>query len=232
VAVYQALARAANCDGADAAAPRGTLLMPAFDSDNSEPAYWRQPPCDPQWWPVLRAARPGFDPATTPSIRMGALAEYFRTLPGTRRSNHPHVSWCGRGPLAAALLEGCPLDYALGEDSPLGRTYAHDGWVLGLGTLRTTVLHLAEHRCAWRGKAVQRQGGALMVDGTRQWVEYDMLSDDNDDFEALRQDYLRGHAGQRGIGWQAGPCGYGSARLLRVRPLVDYAAPWLAAHRV
>ena len=230
-AVYQALARVSNCDGADPAQAQGTLLMPSFDGNNSEPAYWRNPPCDPQWWPVIRAHRPGFDVTTTPSIAMGGLAEHFRTLPGTRRSNHPHVSWCGRGPLAAALLDDCPLDYALGEDSPLGRTERRGGWVLSLGTVRTTVLHLAEHRCEWAGKAVQRQGSALMVDGVRQWVEYDMLTDENEDFEALRLDYLREHAAQRGTDWHEGPCGYGTARLLAVRPLVDYATGWIAAHR-
>jgi len=162
---------------------------------------------------------------------MGVLAEHFRALPGTLRSNHPHVSWCGRGPLASQLLIDCPLDFPLGEDSPLGRTYARDGWVLSLGTERTTILHLAEHRCEWKGKAVQRQGSAMLVDGARQWVEYEMLTDDNADFEALRQDYKREHAEQRGQTWQEAPCGYGTARMFAVQPLVDFAAGWLAEHR-
>jgi aminoglycoside 3-N-acetyltransferase len=231
VGVYHALTQVCNYDVGDPALPAGTVLMPAFDSNNSEPSYWRNPPCDPQWWPVLRETRPGFDPATTPSIRMGALAEYFRTLLGTQRSNHPHVSWCGRGPLATSLLANCPLDFALGEDSPLGRAYAADGWVLSLGTAATTILHLAEHRCDWNGKAVQRQGGALLVDGERRWVEYDMLTDANDDFEELRQDFRSEHAAQRGSDWQHGPCGYGTAQLLRIRPLVDFAVDWLPRHR-
>jgi aminoglycoside 3-N-acetyltransferase len=206
--------------------------MPAFDSNNTEPSQWKAPPVDPRWWPVVRAEQPAFDPATTPSIRMGALAEYFRTLPGTRRSHHPHVSWCGRGPLAEDLLRDCPLDYALGEDSPLGRTYERGGWVLSLGCRRTTVLHLAEHRCAWRGRAVLRQGSSMLVEGRRQWVEYELQTDENADFEALRQAYMLEQAAERGSTWHEAPCGYGQARLFAVRPLIDFAAGWLAAHRV
>jgi aminoglycoside 3-N-acetyltransferase len=171
-------------------------------------------------------------PATTPSVQMGALGEYFRTLPGTLRSAHPHVSWCGRGARAAELLHEHQLAYPLGEGSPPGRVYEADGWVLSLGTRATTVLHLAEHRCNWAGKQVIRQGSALLVDGARQWVEYEMLTDENADFEALRQDYMTQHAAERGRTWQAAPCGHGSARLFAVRSLVDFATRWLAERRV
>lgn len=230
--VYAALAAASNCDGTKAAHARGSMLMPAFDSDNSEPSHWKDPPLAAKHWPLIRAERPPFDPECSPSLKMGALAEHFRTLPGTLRSAHPHVSWCGRGPLAGGLLANHPLDYPLGEDSPLGRAYAADGWVLSLGTRATTVLHLAEHRCDWAGKRVIRQGSAMLVQGERRWVEYDMLSDENSDFEALRQDYMAAHSEDRGSLWQEGRFAGGSARLFAIRPLVDFAAPWLAQHRV
>jgi aminoglycoside 3-N-acetyltransferase len=229
--LYAALAQVVNCDGADSAQPQGTVLMPTFDRNNTEPSNWKEPPLEAHWWPLIRSQTPPYDPATSPSIAMGVLAEYLRTLPGTLRSPHPHVSWCGRGAQAAALLREHPLDYPLGEASPLGRSYAAAGWVLSLGTAATTVLHLAEHRCEWAGKGVVRQGSAMLVNGQRQWVEYDMLVDQNHDFAALRSDYMQEHAAQRGVDWQQGPCANGSAQLLAVRPLVDYAAHWLAQHR-
>jgi len=225
--LYQALAAASNVDGADSAAPRSTILMPAFDRNNSEPSRWQSPPLAEEHWQAVRDSQPAFDLATTPGVQMGALGEYFRTLPDTLRSSHPHVSWCGRGPQAAAILARHSLDFGLGEESPLGECYRSSGFVLSMGTLRTTVLHLAEHRCEWAGKAVYRQGSALLVDGRRQWAEYDMLTDDNADFEELRQAYRKA-----GGAWREGPLGEGTARLIPIRPLVDFAVQWLPGKRV
>lgn len=224
--LYSALAAVSNVDGADPQAPQSTLLMPSFDRNNTEPSRWQDPPLAEEHWQTVRDQQPAFDPASTPGVQMGALGEYFRSLPGTLRSSHPHVSWCGRGPLARAILANHALDFPLGEHSPLGECYRRGGQLLCLGTVKTTVLHLAEHRCDWAGKTVLRQGSAMLVHGQRQWVEYDMLADDNADFEELRQAYR-----SAGGAWREGPLGDGSARLIPIVPLVDFAVNWLPGKR-
>ena len=50
-----------------------------------------------------------FDAETTPT-KMGAIAEAFRTWPGTLRSTHPLESVCARGPLAAEITSVQLLD--------------------------------------------------------------------------------------------------------------------------
>jgi aminoglycoside 3-N-acetyltransferase len=162
---------------------------------------------------------------------MGAVPDYFLHLPGVLRSAHPAVSWAALGPQALAVLANQQLSYGLGEQGPLARCYERDGWVLSLGTQRTTVLHLAEYRAKWPGKRYHLQGSALLVDGQRQGVEYEVLETSNDDFEQLRQDYMREAAAQCGRDWQEAPVAYGQARLFRIRPLVDYAVAWLSTHR-
>jgi aminoglycoside 3-N-acetyltransferase len=75
----------------DVVTPEGTLVMPAFTGDNSDPADWSHPPVPEAWWPVIRAQTPAFDPAITPTHMMGRIAEAFRTWPRTIRSEHPQV---------------------------------------------------------------------------------------------------------------------------------------------
>jgi aminoglycoside 3-N-acetyltransferase len=69
----------------------GTLVMPAESPYVSDPSTWNDPRLLPEWYETIRENLPVFDPLTTPTT-MGAIAEAFRTFPGTRRSNHPLVS--------------------------------------------------------------------------------------------------------------------------------------------
>jgi aminoglycoside 3-N-acetyltransferase len=113
--------------------PTGTLVMP------SSPVKALQ----------LDHARSGvvFDVRNTPSA-MGALSEYFRTLPGTVRSLHPTEPVCARGPQAAWLIQDHhlqPTPYT--ADSPWGRVAAVGGKILYVGvTLDNagTSLHVLE----------------------------------------------------------------------------------------
>ncbi|MDQ3023159.1 MAG: AAC(3) family N-acetyltransferase, partial [bacterium] len=106
--------------------------------------------------------------------------------------------------------------------------YDLDTWVLSLGCKRTTVLHLAESCSQWAQRHLRRSGSAMLVDGARKWVEYETVDDTDKDFEQLRLDYM---AQADSADWSEGPTGYGTSRLFRVRPLVDFAAPWFDAHR-
>ncbi|WP_410811352.1 aminoglycoside N(3)-acetyltransferase [Micromonospora sp. 067-2] len=210
----------------DAVGPDGTIVVPTHTPDNSDPAQWRNPPVPVDWWPLIRAEMPGFDPAVTPSRYMGVLAETVRCWPGALRSSHPQVSFAALGPAAEQVVAGHARVDMLGEGSPLARLYELDADVLllGVGHGVNTSLHLAEYR---RSAPPREQVGAAVrtADGGREWVWWQEVRLDETDFGVLGLD-LEATGAVR-----VGPVGAGTGRLMRQRAAVDFAVQWLARSR-
>ncbi|HEY5118445.1 MAG TPA: AAC(3) family N-acetyltransferase [Anaerolineales bacterium] len=103
--------------------PDGTLVMPSMTDDDDHP----------------------FDLAKTPCRGMGIAADTFWRMPGVLRSDSPHA-FAARGPMASRITASHPADIPHGLDSPVGRVYDLDGWVLllGVGHTEDTTIHLAE----------------------------------------------------------------------------------------
>ena len=79
----------------EAVGTSGTLMMPTQSWKNLDPVRGVHSDVPERWWPLVRTHWPAYDPATTPSIRMGVVAELFRTWPGAHRSHRPQPA-CGR----------------------------------------------------------------------------------------------------------------------------------------
>jgi aminoglycoside 3-N-acetyltransferase len=207
--------------------PSGTLMMPTHTTYNTDPAMWNNPPVPESWVQIIREHTPAYNPATTPSREMGAIAELFRNWPGVLRSNHPVASFAARGPNAEYLLADHKVEYDVGDGSPVGKLYEFDGHVLlvGVGHGNNTSLHLAEFRSDWPDKPWITTGSAMLVEGKRQWVSYRALDIDDSDFEQLGADYEAKHPVTKG------KVGNAEVRFFRQRPIVDFAVEWIALHR-
>lgn len=99
--------------------PQGNLLMPTSPNASFQIEYARQ--------------NPVFDVLHSPS-KLGSVTEYFRKLPGTKRSAHPTEPVAALGPDAAWLTEGHlgePTPYT--ANSPFARLYQKNGKILYLG---------------------------------------------------------------------------------------------------
>ena len=212
----------------DALGAEGTLMMPAHSGDLSEPSHWGHPPVPEDWWPVIRAEAPAFQTDLTPTRGMGVIAETFRRQAGTLRSQHPQLSFAARGPRAGELTRDHALTPALGEESPLARLYALDGWVLFLGTDHNTntSLHLAEVRARLTNPQKIQQGSPVLVNGERRWVTFEDFEWDSDDFAALGAEYVPAP----GDAFTGRVC-LAQTSLLRQRPMVDFAVGWMESHR-
>ena len=205
----------------------GTLMMPAYTTDNTEPRDWRDPPVPEAWWPAVREQMPAFDMRQTPTREMGRIAETFRSWPGVRRSTHPANSFCAWGWLAEEITRSHALENGLGEKSPLARLYDAGGYVLllGVGHDRNSSLHLAEHRAEWPGKRSFEQGAAMLVNGQRTWVNFKDVRSESGDFERIGADF-----DATGM-TREGKIGSARARLMSQPALVDFAVKWMGANR-
>jgi aminoglycoside N3'-acetyltransferase len=171
--------------------PDGTLVMPSMADDDDVP----------------------FDPAASPCIGMGVVADSFWRLPGVRRSDSPHA-FAAAGPLADEMTAPHPVDVPHGPDSPVGRACALDAQVLliGVGHDANTTIHLAERLAGVRYRlpahaTILRAGHPVRVD----YGENDCCCARF----ALVDGWLDAEAAQK-----RGPVGHGEARLARARDVV------------
>ena len=205
----------------------GTIMMTTNSSNNTAPYEGQPPPVPEAWWQTIRDHTPAYNPLTTPTRGMGVVPELFRTWPGAVRSAHPAFSLAALGPQAKYLVADHALTEDSGDRSPLGKLYELDGYVLLLGVdhENNTSLHLAEFRANFSGKGYLRTGSAMLVNGRRQWVTYETLDTDPDDFGAIGDAFDKVHniAVQQINGAQV--------RFFRQRLVVDFAIEWMEQHR-
>lgn len=209
--------------------PDGTLAMPAFSPEVSDPARWAGWSLSGEELERARAHVPAFDPGTTPTT-MGTIPETLRRWPGTVRGPHPQVSVCALGPRAAEIVAPHALEWGQGAGSPFERLAAMGAslLLLGVGFNRAALLHYAESRVPHGRRKTRRipfgEGAA------RRWVEAPCVGDDlNTHFPAIGAAYLA--AGRA----RTGKVGAAGAVFASAADLVDFAADYftnILPHRV
>ncbi|MBB5869104.1 aminoglycoside 3-N-acetyltransferase [Allocatelliglobosispora scoriae] len=210
--------------------PGGTVVVPTQTANNSTTSrvYHRDTQgMDDDQRARYEAAMQGFDRATSPSFEMGAFAEHVRRQPGAVRSGHPQTSLTALGPAAVELMRVHEFRSHLGEESPLAALYeaGADVALLGVGYDSCTALHLAEYRLPVGLHRSKDYRCYVMAGGCRRLAEFRALDLDDSDFAEMGVDLDRaGFVRQEQVGQAA-------ARLLPIRPAVDFAVDWLSRHR-
>lgn len=205
----------------------GTIMMPTQSWKNLDPTagvHWEEPE---EWWQLIRDNWPAYDKNITPTNTMGAVAEMFRKWEGTHRSDHPARSVAAWGKNAEYLTKDHDLSDIFGESSPLAKLYDLDGDVLliGVGYDKNTSLHLADVRAEYPGKHMAKESSAMMVNGKREWVTYETLFVDGEDFDAIGEDFEKSHTVKKVS------LGNGMIRFMKQRELVDFAVEWMTKNR-
>ncbi len=206
----------------DVVGDEGAIVTPSHSYGHTDPASWTSPRVRQDWISLIRYTLPPFDPAATPTTRMGQIVEVFRTWPGTLRSRHPDVSFCARGARAEFVTADHSYEMAQGDGSPLARLYDLDGKVLfiGVGYDRNTSFHLAEYRID--ETPLHTTTTLIEENGVREWRSFKQIVDMDDVW--LRE---LGAAFEENNEVSVGVVGLAECRLFSQRAAVDFAVGWL-----
>ena len=205
----------------------GTIMMPTQSWKNLDPETGVHWDADESEWDIIRENWPAYDKNITPTNTMGAVAEMFRSWPGSLRSDHPARSVCAWGKHASYLVENHELSNIFGEGSPIAKLYELNGKVLllGVGYDKNTSIHLADVRAEYPGKHNCVEHSAIFEDGKRVWKAYETLFVDGEDFEDI------GEAFEKENEISIGKIGEATIRLMNQRELVDFAVGWMEKNR-
>jgi aminoglycoside 3-N-acetyltransferase len=203
----------------------GTIVMPAHSGEISDPAEWSNPPVPKEWIEKIYESMPAFDVDLSPTRGMGRIAELFRTLPESIRSNHPQVSFSASGKYAKVIIDNHQLTPQFGMNTPLGKLYELNAKVLLLGVNydSCTSFHLAE---ALNEKMPRKKmGAAIQENNKRYWKWFEDYAYIDEDFEKIGKKFDETN------NVILGKVGNSNCRIFNIKAGVDFAGKWLEKNR-
>lgn len=205
----------------DVITDKGTIIMPAHSGDYSNPENWSNPPVPEEWIEDIKKNMPAFKKEITPTRGIGTIPEVFRTFPNVLRSYHPCFSFTAWGKNAKYVTKNHSLNYGLGDDSPLGKLYDLDGYILLLGVDydRNTSFHLSEVRS--KVKKEFKNEAPILVDGKRVWKAFKDVSFNSDVFNEIGRDF------EKEYDIIEGKVGLATTKLFKQRKSVNFAENWI-----
>lgn len=194
----------------------GTLVMPSHSTDLSDPKDWQNPKVNRSLWSEIKKEMPGYNKRITPTYKLGAIPELFRTLPDVERSEHPAYSFSAWGKEKEFILNDHSLDNGLGEQSPLARINDLDGYILLLGTNydSNTSMHLSEHRVGVFPRTTEES--PVIVQGNKKWVAYNEIEYDEANFINI------GKAFEKKRNIKSGLIGEAPSKLINQQSIVNF----------
>lgn len=116
----------------DAVGYDGTIVMPTFTLDMVDPCCRKDVHIDCESWEYIRDSMKPFDRKLSAG-KYDELIQQFLRNDGVVRSYHPLHSFAAWGKYAKIICDRHPLHFSLSKDSPLGKLYELNGFVLLLG---------------------------------------------------------------------------------------------------
>lgn len=152
--------------------PEGTLMVPTFTGEHTDPSCWVDPPLPAAMWDEVRDSMPAFDERRTLPNLMGLLPLAVLADPDRKRSTHPLVSWAALGPRAEELVARHDLRDPFGQATPLGAARRLGAQVLLLGVDQRCNAAILHAQAVVDAPQVRRNKGAFLAveDGRRDWI--------------------------------------------------------------
>jgi len=125
----------------------GTIVMPAFNSDNLDPACHGSKRIARENWDLVRDHALPFHRKLSEPDTKDALVHQFLRNEGVIRSYHPIYSFAAWGKYAKIICDKHQLHFGLSKESPLGKLAELNGYslLLGCGYDDCTAFQLARY---------------------------------------------------------------------------------------
>ena len=111
----------------------GTILMPTFTQNIIDPASLSNTRIEREDWNLIRDNMLPYDKKLSTPFHMGEVSVQFIKNDAVLRSAHPNFSFAAWGKYAKILCEKHALHFGLSQESPLGKLFDMNGFILLLG---------------------------------------------------------------------------------------------------
>ncbi|KGP90599.1 aminoglycoside 3-N-acetyltransferase [Pontibacillus chungwhensis BH030062] len=211
----------------DTVGTEGNIVMPTQSEQLCDPMEYESGYTEEEI-KIIRDHMPIYYPDLTPTAFMGFIPETFRKQQNVYRSSHPHTSFSAWGKKAKYITDHHNLDFALNENSPLGRIYDLNGYILLLGapTDSNTSLHLAEYRQENTFIGEKIWDVKVEKGNKEEWTTYKDINNESDDFDKIFTDF-RNETNYV----VEGSVGEAKSYFIPMKEMVDFAVKWMNKNR-